>query len=89
MLLDEPTRGIDVAAKAKIYKVIDEFASGSESEGRTPGAVLVVSSYLPELIGLCNTIAVMFRGRLSAVKSVDEVDEHKLMMAATGQEMLV
>ncbi|NIR47916.1 sugar ABC transporter ATP-binding protein [candidate division KSB1 bacterium] len=88
MLLDEPTRGIDVAAKAKIYEVIDAFASGSAGEGRAPGAVLVISSYLPELIGICNTIAVMFRGRLSAVKSVEEIDEHKLMMAATGQETL-
>jgi ribose transport system ATP-binding protein len=82
LLLDEPTRGIDVAAKAKIYEVIDQMVS--EKTGQ-PKAVLVVSSYLPELLGICDRIAVMSRGRLSAIKKIDEVDEHKLMLAATGQ----
>ncbi|MEE9170044.1 MAG: sugar ABC transporter ATP-binding protein [bacterium] len=89
LLLDEPTRGIDVAAKAKIYQIINEIAAGSESKGRAPKAVLMISSYLPELIGICDRIAVMYRGHLSAAKPVEEIDEHKLMMAATGQEVLV
>jgi ribose transport system ATP-binding protein len=82
LLLDEPTRGIDVAAKAKIYEVIDQLVSAKND---TPKAVLVVSSYLPELLGICDRIAVMSRGRLSTVKNIAEVDEHGLMLAATGQ----
>lgn len=85
MLLDEPTKGIDVAAKAKIYQVIDEMASGSTAEKQQPKAILMISSYLPELLGVCDRIAVMSRGKLSVTKPVQEVDEHKLMLAATGQ----
>jgi ribose transport system ATP-binding protein len=86
LLLDEPTRGIDVAAKAMIYKLIDELASGSPAQGREPKAVLMVSSYLPELLGVCDRVAVMCRGRLGPTHQVDQVDEHKLMLEATGQE---
>lgn len=85
LLLDEPTRGIDVAAKAKIYEVIDALVATNQEDGVQPKAVLMVSSYLPELLGVCDRIAVMSRGKLSAVKKIDEVDEHKLMLAATGQ----
>jgi ribose transport system ATP-binding protein len=87
LLLDEPTRGIDVAAKAMIYKLIDALASGSAAEGRAPKAVLMVSSYLPELMGVCDRVAVMCRGRLGPTRRIDEVDEHKLMLEATGQEV--
>jgi len=86
MLLDEPTRGIDVAAKATIYKLIDELACGSEAEGREPKAILMVSSYLPELVGICDRIAVMCRGRLGEARAPEDTDEHRLMMEATGQE---
>lgn len=86
LLLDEPTRGIDVAAKAMIYKLIDELASGSSTEGRRPKAVLMVSSYLPELLGVCDRVAVMCRGRLGPIHKIDQVDEHRLMTEATGQE---
>jgi ribose transport system ATP-binding protein len=83
LLLDEPTRGIDVGAKATIYRLIDELASGTG--GRSPKAVLMVSSYLPELLGVCDRIAVMCRGRLGPARPVAEVDEHSLMLEATGQ----
>jgi len=86
LLLDEPTRGIDVAAKAMVYRLIDELASGSPAEGRPPKAILMVSSYLPELMGVCDRVAVMCRGRLGPTHRIDEVDEHKLMLEATGQE---
>jgi ribose transport system ATP-binding protein len=86
LLLDEPTRGIDVAAKASIYQLIDSLAAGSPAEGRTPKAVLMVSSYLPELLGICDRIAVMHRGRLSPARSVETLTEHSLMLEATGQE---
>ena len=85
MLLDEPTRGIDVAAKAKIYQIIDDMATGSSEAGRLPKAILMISSYLPELLGICDRIAVMNRGRLSAAVPAKDVDEHQLMIAATGQ----
>jgi ribose transport system ATP-binding protein len=86
LLLDEPTRGIDVAAKAEIYRLIDALASGSPDEGRPPKAVLMVSSYLPELMGVCDRVAVMCRGTLGPTRNIDQVDEHKLMHEATGQE---
>jgi len=85
-LLDEPTRGIDVAAKALVYKLINALAAGSPDEGREPKAVLMVSSYLPELMGVCDRIAVMCRGTLGPTHRVDEVTEHSLMLEATGQE---
>ncbi len=84
LLLDEPTRGIDVGSKAQIYKLIDQLATGDPSTGRAPRAVLVVSSYLPELLGICDRIAVMCRGRLGASRPVAELDEHRIMLAATG-----
>jgi ribose transport system ATP-binding protein len=84
LLLDEPTRGIDVGSKAEIYRIIDQLASGDAVSGRAPKAVLVVSSYLPELLGLCDRIGVMCRGRLGPCRPVEEVDEHQIMLAATG-----
>jgi len=84
LLLDEPTRGIDVGSKAEIYRLIDQLAVGDPAAGRPPRAVLVVSSYLPELLGLCDRIAVMCRGRLGPARLVAELDEHQIMLAATG-----
>ena len=85
-LLDEPTRGIDVAAKAAIYQLIDELTR--PAPGRRPKAVLMVSSYLPELLGVCDRIAVMCRGRLGAARPAGQFDERSLMMEALGQEAL-
>ena len=84
LLLDEPTRGIDVGSKAEIYRLIDELAVGDEDGGRSPKAVLMVSSYLPELLGVCDRIAVMCRGILQAARPVEELTEHEIMLAATG-----
>lgn len=78
LLLDEPTRGIDIGAKAIIYQVIDELACAGK-------AVLVVSSYLPELLGICDRIAVMCRGQLGPARPVKEVDAHSIMLEATGR----
>jgi ribose transport system ATP-binding protein len=86
LLLDEPTRGIDVGSKAQIYRLIDELAAGDPQRGRPPKAVLMVSSYLPELLGVCDEIAVMSRGRLGRARPVEQWDEHQLMQAATGKE---
>jgi ribose transport system ATP-binding protein len=75
LLLDEPTRGIDVGSKAQIYELIDQLVTNGK-------AVLIVSSYFPELIGICDRVAVMHRGKLSAPRPVSEVDEHQLMLEA-------
>lgn len=77
LLLDEPTRGIDVASKATIYQTIDDLAKVGK-------AVLVVSSYLPELAGTCDRIAVMRRGSLGQARSVGEWTMEALMTEAAG-----
>ena len=77
LVLDEPTRGIDVASKAQIYQLIDDLVSRRK-------AVLLVSSYLPELLGMCDRIAVMSRGRLGPARPVEEWTEHSLLMDASG-----
>lgn len=84
LLLDEPTRGIDVGSKAQIYRLIDQLAAGDPASGRSPRAVLMVSSYLPELLGVCDRIAVMCRGRLGPPRGVAETSEHQIMLEATG-----
>jgi ribose transport system ATP-binding protein len=82
LVLDEPTRGIDVSSKAQVYRLIEDLASGAG--GRPPKAVLMVSSYLPELLGLCDRIAVMERGRLQPAQPAAGLSEHELMLEATG-----
>jgi ribose transport system ATP-binding protein len=79
LLLDEPTRGIDVGSKAQIYEIIGRLAAAGKS-------VVVVSSYLPELLGLCDTIGVMRRGELVAVKPRDEWTEPELLRFAVGKD---
>jgi ribose transport system ATP-binding protein len=79
LLLDEPTRGIDVGSKAQIYQLIDELAARGK-------AVLMISSYIPELLGTCDRIAVMSRGRLTEARERAKWDEKQLLAAAIGQE---
>ena len=95
LVLDEPTRGIDVASKAQIYALINELVGSDGGQtgvrppsdpGLTPKAVLLVSSYLPELVGVCDRIAVMSRGHLDAPRPAAEWTEHALLMAASGAE---
>jgi ribose transport system ATP-binding protein len=77
LLLDEPTRGIDVGSKEGIYRLIDEAALSGK-------AVLMVSSYLPELLGTCDRIAVMRKGVLGEPRRVEEVNQESLMHEAVG-----
>ncbi len=86
LLLDEPTRGIDVASKSQVYELIDRLATGDVATSTPPKAILLVSSYLPELLGVCDRIAVMHRGRLGPARPVGEWSEHTLLLAATGQD---
>lgn len=84
LLLDEPTRGIDVGSKAEIYRLIDQLVTVPGNRDRRPKAVLMVSSALPELLGVCDRIGVMCRGRLVEIRPVADWTEHELMLAATG-----
>ena len=77
LLLDEPTRGIDVGSKAQIYRLMSQLAA----EGK---AVVFVSSYLPELLGVSDSIGVMCRGVLTAVRAAGEWTEHSIISAAIG-----
>ena len=81
-ILDEPTRGIDVGSKAQVYRLIESLVA--ETPGSRPRAVVMVSSYLPELLGLCDRVAVMQRGRLGPARNAAGLTEHDLMMQATG-----
>ncbi|HEU4510770.1 MAG TPA: sugar ABC transporter ATP-binding protein [Pyrinomonadaceae bacterium] len=75
LLLDEPTRGIDIGSKAQVYETIAACAAQNK-------AILMVSSYLPELFGMCDRLAVMSRGRLSEVRPVDEWTPERVMQTA-------
>jgi ribose transport system ATP-binding protein len=77
LVLDEPTRGIDVGSKAQIYDLVDRLVCGGK-------AVLLVSSYLPELLGVCDRIAVMSRGQLGPARPVEAWTEHSLLMDASA-----
>ena len=77
LLLDEPTRGVDVAAKAEIYGLIDELA-------RQGKAILVISSEMEELLSLSDRVVVMREGRLTGEYSRAEATQEKVMQAATG-----
>ncbi|MHB8055741.1 MAG: sugar ABC transporter ATP-binding protein [Candidatus Aminicenantales bacterium] len=85
LLLDEPTRGIDVLSKAQIYEWIGRLAAAGK-------AVLFVSSYLPELLGVCDTIAVFHRGRVVESRPASAWDQEAILQAAavgrTGAEHL-
>src|SRR5204862_5016234 len=79
LLLDEPTRGIDIGSKAVVYETIAECAANGKG-------ILMVSSYLPELFGMCDRLAVMSRGRLSSARPIGEWTAESVMQAAIGGE---
>ena len=78
LILDEPTRGIDVATKAEVHRIISELAS----QGL---AILMISSELGEILGMSDRIFVMHEGSVTAEIDRDVADQEKLMYAATGQ----
>lgn len=77
LILDEPTRGIDVGAKAEIYGLINQMVDDGI-------CVLVISSELPELLGICDRIAVMHEGRITGELPIGEATQEKIMLLATG-----
>ena len=79
LFLDDPTRGIDVAAKHDIYRIVAELAESGK-------AVMLVSSELPELLRCCHRILVLREGRVTAVFDAAEATQEKIMAAATLAE---
>ncbi|TQC50691.1 sugar ABC transporter ATP-binding protein [Rhodococcus sp. WS4] len=79
LIVDEPTRGIDVGTKAEVRRIISTLAS----EGV---AVVMISSELPEVLGMADRVLVMREGRIVSELSRSEADEEKIMFAATGSE---
>jgi ribose transport system ATP-binding protein len=77
LLLDEPTRGIDVGAKEEIYRLMDQLAAGGV-------AVLFVSSELEEILGMSDRVLVMHEGRVSGQLTRDALTEESVMRLATG-----
>jgi ribose transport system ATP-binding protein len=75
LMMDEPTKGIDVGTKAEIYRMMGSLAA----EGRT---VVFVSSYLPELLAVCDRIGVMARGQMREVRDSSDWTEDEVMAAA-------
>ena len=79
LILDEPTRGIDVGAKIEVYNLINELAK----EGK---AILVITSEIPELLGICDRVVVMARGRVSGTLTREEANQEAIMTLAVGAE---
>ena len=75
LLLDEPTRGIDVGAKYEIYQLIINLAK----EGK---GIIMISSEMPELLGVCDRILVMSNGRVAGVEETQNLDQEKIMQLA-------
>ena len=79
-LLDDPTRGVDVGAKREIYGLIREMSADG-------GIVLFSSTELPELIGLCDRILVLYQGRLAGEVRGDSIDSRALLHLINTGEM--
>ena len=78
LIVDEPTRGIDVGTKAEVHRLMSELAADGV-------AVLMISSELPEVIGMADRVLVMHEGRLTGELSREEADEESVIRLATGQ----
>ena len=79
LFFDEPSRGIDVGAKAEMFGLIGDLAK----EGR---GIVLISSYLPELLNMCDRILVMRDGRVAGVLEREEFSEERIVSLATGVE---
>jgi ribose transport system ATP-binding protein len=83
LLLDDPTRGVDVGAKAELYRLIDSLVRSDAGGGEHGIGVIMTSSELPELLTVCDRILVLAEGRLTASFTRAEATEQKIMEAAT------
>ena len=77
LIVDEPTRGIDVATKAEVHRLLSDLANDGV-------AILMISSELPEVLGMADRVVVLFEGRVAAELERAEADENRIMRAATG-----
>lgn len=77
IIIDEPTRGIDIGTKSQIYHFIAELVASGHS-------LILISSDITEVIGLSHRVAVMYHGDISGVLEGDEIEEHEIMRYATG-----
>ena len=82
LIIDEPTRGIDVGTKAEVHRILDQLVADGM-------AVLMISSELPEVLGMADRVLVLREGRLTAELTRAEADEQTIMRAATGQNATV
>src|SRR5690606_723501 len=80
LILDEPTRGVDVGAKKEIYDLINTF----KREGMS---IIVVSSDIPEIIGICDRIMVMHEGRISGFLQMQDATQENIMTLAVGKDV--
>jgi ABC-type sugar transport system ATPase subunit len=80
LVLDEPTRGVDVGARQEIYRIIRELAA----EGV---AIVIVSSDLPEILAICERVVVMHEGRVTGGLNASELSEAKIMYYATDVQV--
>lgn len=78
LLLDEPTRGVDIGAKKEIYSIMNELSENGV-------AIIMVSSELPEVLGVSDRIMVLHEGKVTKVLNREEADQEKIMVAATGR----
>jgi rhamnose transport system ATP-binding protein len=78
LILDEPTRGIDIGAKVEVHRIISELAAGGL-------CIILISSDLPEVLAMADRVLVMHEGRLTAELSRTQATEERVMFAATGQ----
>ena len=79
VFLDEPTRGIDVGAKYEIYQLIQKLAK----EGK---AIIMISSEMPELLGICDRVLVMRNGEIAGEMDVAEATQEKIMSVIVGEQ---
>jgi rhamnose transport system ATP-binding protein len=77
LIVDEPTRGIDVGTKAEVHRLLSDLAGQGV-------AILMISSELPEVLGMADRVIVLFEGRVSGEFAREQLDENVLMRAATG-----
>jgi ABC-type sugar transport system ATPase subunit len=77
LIFDEPTRGIDVGAKVELYKLMNQLAQQGV-------AILMISSELPEILGMSDRIMVIHEGKIAGFLDRDEATEEKIMEYATG-----
>ena len=79
LILDEPTRGIDVGAKAEVHRIISDLAAGGL-------AIILISSELPEVLAMADRVIVLHEGRVTGTFTRSEATQERVMFAATGQD---